>query len=343
MRSDEAIIAARRAAFILDTHPEYTNAVMLQELNRTQANVFGAAVAHTRGGYWLKPYNTVVVAARNRYRIPARALMGVLERIEMGDASGNYYGLDEATPNEIPIAAGSAASSAQQPLLFYVEGDQVVILPMPSTAGLPIRMSYYLRPPRMATSQSSTLPGAGDALVRGQITSIANIAARQVTVNTLPFDQDLAVPAVITTAVQKIDIVHPEGWRELAVVGATQTIAGAVITIGGTDSLADVEVGDFVRAADQTDWPSLPDEFHQTLCDATGARILMQLGWLQKADALNAKIGLAKDGSIPPWTDMARFVKLIAPRVRTSPKRVVRTTGILYGGAFPRFPRGAVS
>jgi hypothetical protein len=342
MRSDELITAALRASFIPASHPEYTSAVVLQELNRTFPNVFADPIIKTRGGYWLKQYNTVTVANRARYRIPARALAGGLERIELGDASGNYYPLVEATPTEIPDAAGSSSSSAQQPQMYYVEGDQVVLLPMPAVAGMAIRMSYYLRPSRLVTSQSSTL--GGDAVVRGQITSIANIAARQVTVNVLPFDQELAVPAALTTAVQRIDIVHAEGWHELALVGATQTIAGAVITIGGTDSLADVEAGDFVRVAEQTDWPCLPDEFHQTLADACGARFLQQMGALTKAAAMFAKVGIADErGSYPPGSDLARFISIIRTRVKTSPKRVQRSLNIIGGGPFPRFPRGAVS
>lgn len=340
MRSDEAITKIRRGAFIPDTHPEYTNALTLGEFNDTFANVFGSLIVASLGNFWLKHYDTVTIAARDRYRIPARALMGGVKQVLMADPSGNYYPLDEATPAQIPDIDGDSSRTAQLPGYYTIEGDQVVLLPTPSTAGTALRMSYYLRPSRLVTSQSSVLAGAGDAVIRGLITAV-NAAARTATVNVIPFDQDLAVPAALTSGQQRIDIVHPDGWRELALVGAPQTFAATTFTIGGTDSLADVEVGDFVRVAEQTDWPCLTNEFQQTACDAVSMRIMLQLGWSEKANTLARKIGLLPDGTRPPGTDLARFVKLIAPRIQTQPPKVVRRSGILYS-ANNRSVRGAV-
>jgi len=346
MRSDEAVTATLRAAFITDTDPEYTAAVILNEINNTFANVFGPLIVASLGNAWLKHQDAVTIAARNRYRIPARALVGGVKQVLMANPAGNYYPLEEATPAQAPDIAGDTTNSTQLPAFYRIEGDQLELLPTPSTAGTPLRTSYYLSPSRLVTQQSSTL---GGGTVRGQITSIAGIASRQVVVNVIPYDQELAVPAALTTAVQRIDIVKPptnSSWQELALVSAPQTFAALTFTIGGTDSLADVEVGDFVRVSEQTDWPCLPREFQQTLCDATAVRIMLQKNWLDKANALAKKIGLSLDGDPRPpgpRTDLGRFFKLIAPRNQTQPPKVVRRTGLLYGGAnFGVWPRGAV-
>lgn len=340
MRSDELITAALRAPFIPTTHPEYTSAVVLQELNRTFPNVFADPITKVRAGYWLKTYTQLTVAADARYRIPPRALLGGLERVELADSSGNFQELDEATPAEIGAAAGNSSTNAAQPQLYYVEGDQVVLLPQPSVSGLSLRMSYYVAPSRLVTSQSSTL--GGDGVVRGLITAW-NPSARTITVNVVPFDQELAVPVAITSANQRIDVVHARGWHELALVDATQSLAGSVFTVGGTDSLADIVVNeDFVRVAEQTDWPCLPDEFHQTLADACGSRFAQQLGMLAKAAAMMKKVGISDEkGNYPPGSDLGRFMSLIRTRVKASPKRVTRKTGIIHGGTLPRV-RGAV-
>jgi hypothetical protein len=330
------VTRTRRAAFIPDDHPSYTDSIVVDELNGTFANVFEAIVVEARGGFWRKRYDQPLVAQQARYRIHPRAC--AVEAVAIADSSGKFVPLDEATPRQIDDLRGGSGSSSGRPLYYTVDGDMIELLPQPNSASYTLRQSYYVRPSRLVTQQSSTL---GGGTIRGLITA-RDPVARTITVNVVPFDQELAVPAAITSALQQIDVVHPDGYHELALVGATQSLAGSVFTVGGTQSMQDVQVGDFVRAAEQTDWPCLPDEFHQTLADACAVRFLLQLGFGGKARDLAAKIGLTPDGLTPHGTDLARFRKLITPRVKTSPKRLVRRTGILAGSR-RSIPTGFIS
>lgn len=326
MRTDELITATRRAAFIPDADPEYTDSVVADELNRTMANVFVRPVTTARAGYWLKHKDTASVANKSRYRLPYRAC--ALERVEWGDSSGQFQPLTELAPAEIPQMQGDSSTTRTTPVGYYIEGDQVVAVPVPSDSIHTFRLFYYLRPSRLVTQQSSTL---GGGTVRGQVTAV-DTNARTITVNALPFDQELGTPAAITSANQLIDVVHPTGWYELSLVGAPQTIAGTTITVGGSDSMTDVEVGDFVRAAEQTDWPAISYEWHQTLADATAVRILMAKNMSEKAAALANKIGLTAAGERSgPGSDLARLQETLEPRVKNSPKKVIRRTGVIFG------------
>jgi hypothetical protein len=307
VRSEDLEAAARQSSFIGDAvaYPEYTQAKVFTEINDKLQTAFEDIVVKARAGYWLHEFVFTTTTAA-RYRIPPRAVVGGLEKVEISAGGTNpFIKLSEIPQSIIQDYEGNAPS---YPYVFTVQGDQVEIVPAP-TAGMVLRMTYYIRPSRLVISQSSTQIGSG--VDRGRVTGV-NTSTRVVTVNALPFDYSLAVPAAITTATQTVDIVHPDGWHELSLVGATQTLSGLNITIGGTDSLGDVQLGDYVRVADQTDWPCLPDDFHRCLADTAAIKILLEIHLLEKAEALTATNGF----------DIARLRSLLLPRVKAEPKQI---------------------
>jgi hypothetical protein len=320
MRSEELESAARMSSFIGDAsnYPEYTQAKVLNELNDKLQSAFEDIVVKARAGFWLHEYVYTANGSNARFRIPARSVVGGLEKVEIAAAvSGQpFTKLSEIPQSIIQDYEGQAPG---YPYVYTVQGDQVELVPMP-TAGMAVRLTYYIRPSRLVPSQSDP-----NGTQRGKITSIASIGSRIVTVNALPFDQSLTVPVAITSANQTVDIVHPDGWHELSLVGATQTISGLNITLGGTDSLGDVQVGDYVRVADQTDWPCLPDDFHRCLADTAAIKILYELHLIEKAQALEVSNG----------NDMIRFRSLLLPRVKADPKQIPimrRSRGYGYPG-----------
>lgn len=304
MRSEELEAAVRQSSFIGDAnaYPSYTQAVVLNELNDKLQSAFEDIVVKARNGYWLHEfvYTTVVNVAR--YRIPPRSVVGGLEKVEIAAAaSGQPFNKLEQIPQS--VIQNYEGQSPGFPYVYTVQGDMVEVVPTP-TAGMALRLTYYARPSRLVPSQSDP-----NGTVRGKVTGV-NTGTRVVTVNALPLDQSLTAPVAITSANQTVDIVHPDGWHELSLVGATQTLSGLNITIGGTDSLGDVQVGDFVRVADQTDWPCLPDDFHRALADCAAIKILYELHMLEKAQALELNNGF----------DLQRFKSLLQPRVKADPK-----------------------
>jgi hypothetical protein len=307
MRSEELDAAARQSAYIGDAnaYPAYTQTILLNELNDKLQSAFEDIVVKARSGYWLHEFVYTATGSSARFRIPPRAVVGGLEKVEISaSASGQPFNRLEEIPQS--IVQNYEGQSPGFPYIYTVQGDQVEVVPMP-TAGMVVRLTYYIRPSRLVPSQSDP-----NGTQRGKITSIAAIASRQVTVNALPFDQSLTVPVAITSGSQTVDVVHPDGWHELSLVGAAQTFSGFVITFGGTDSLGDIQVGDYVRVADQTDWPCLPDDFHRSLADTAAIKILYELHALDKAQALELSNGY----------DLQRFRSLLLPRVKSDPKQI---------------------
>lgn len=320
MNTTELITTTRESAGIGDAaaYIDYTDARMLRELQDKLCTVFEDMVTKARSGYWLQSKLYTTTAGRAKYRIPPRAVVGGLESIAIATNSGGaLYEIQQIPAEDIQDYEGTPGRTGQ-PVVYAVVGDQIQFIPIPPSP-ISFKFLYYIRPSKLVPQQSSSTGGT----VRGQVTAV-NTTARTITVNALPFDQNLAVPAAITSGLQTIDVVHADGWHELSLVGATQTIAGLIFTVGGTDDMSLIEVGDFVRVADQTDWPCLPDDFHRCLCDATAVKILIELHLNEKSDVLAGNNG----------NDLVRFKSLLYPRVKSAPKQI----GIMRrsrGGPWP--------
>jgi hypothetical protein len=308
MRSDELIATVRMDTTDEDAHPDYTDARIIIELNDSFTTKFQRSIVDSRGQFWQQATLITPLANQTRIRLPARAIK--LAKVEIGTGSGSatqYNDLLEITEDHASYYEAPAVTTGK-PQWYVSRGDQLELVPVPDVGTYTIRLKYYIRPNRLVTSQSSTLGGA--AADRGRITAI-NTGARTLTVNALPFDYSLGTPAAIASASQTIDVVHPDGWHELALVGASQTIAGLVITVGGTDPLDRVAIGDYVRVAGQTDWPPIPDDFHRCLADITAAKILIQEANPDKA------AGIVSDVN----ADFERFSALLTPRNASMTRR----------------------
>lgn len=322
MRSDELLTAARFSAWIGDAnaYTDFTDARVLLELNDKLQTVFEDIVVKSRAGYWLHEYIYTTISGDADYRIPPRSVVGGLEKVEIASVStGPYTKLSEIPSSEAQLYRSTQIGGSDTPYVFTVVGDLVEVIPTPP-AGYLLKLTYYIRPSRLQTSQSSTQGGA--AVDRGRITAV-NTAARTVTVNVLPFDYSLTSPAAITSGTSTLDVVHPDGWHELSYVGATQTLSGTTITFTDSQDMTDILVGDYVRVADQTDWPCLPDDFHRCLADTVAIKILVMLALKDKADVLTENVG----------NDILRFKSLLVPRVKAEPKSVPlmrRSRGYTY-------------
>jgi hypothetical protein len=218
----------------------------------------------------------------SRYRFRMPYRAFAMESIELVDASGSYE----------------------------IIGDQIVFAAAPDNTGI-VRCTCYLSPSLITQEQTA-----------GRVTAVST-TLRTITVSSLPVNRVTA--ATIATG-DLLDIVHANGWHELALVGVASTVSGTTLTFPAGTDLSDVVagaagVGDMVRAAEQTDWPCLPDDFHRALCDVTAARVLRARGYLSKASEIEKQVA----------GDIARFADALEPRVKAA-TNVVTPTGILLRG-----------
>lgn len=305
MRSDEMVALIRHQAQLPDAeaNPEFSESILLADLNHKQLDLFEEPIVTSQSGYWLKTLEWTTTAGRARNRLPSRSLMGGLYTLEISADGGNsWVPLTEDEPKH------STRSDQGQPSRFSLIGDAVHLYPVPNGAYL-MRYRYYLRPPRIVRSQSSL--AGGYEVDRGRITAV-DPEARLIQVNDLPLDPNFTALVAISSGVQRIDVIASSGWHEVQLVSATTTIAGTDITVGGTEDLSHIQVGDYVRVEDTSDWATLPDEGSRILVHAAAVTALMACDDVEKAQTLAG----AASG------DFSRFTSLLEPRTRTQHKRV---------------------
>ena len=282
------ILATRLAARIATTHPDYTDDRVRQELTDALRTVFGEPIKSTGNGYGQQLHETPVTSGREVYRIPPRAMVGGLVTVEAQDDAGDVRQMFEVTQRD----HAEQIQDPGEPLGFVDNADQLRLVPTPSVSNWILRQWYKLRASLIVQNQTA-----------GEITAV-DAAALTVDINAVPFDRITA--AVIATN-DRVDIVAPDGSHELHLVEISITLAGFTITFPAGTDMTRIEVGDFVRARDQSEFPTmLPQEFHRTLADAAAVVILTDMGTSQKAAALAQKV----------QADVERMVEAMEPRVR---------------------------
>lgn len=310
------VAKVRDGARIADDHPDYTDARIREEITRVLAHSFAVPVMHARAGYWRQKVQTTLAASTRAYRLPHRALLNSADVIEF--QSGSKW--LPVQPLELRDAGPSSELTGATPTHFLADGDHVEIYPLLTSAQV-FRTTYILRPPSLQQFQAAGLVTAVDT------------GALTVTVNSAPVDRETA--AALTGA-EEVDIVHPNGGHELALVGVTPSgLGGSVFTFPAGTDLSRVAVGDYVRAADQTDWPMLHAEFHGTLADATAAALCVDLGKALKAQQLVGKVE----------SELNKMVAGQEPRIKHMLQKLKRRHGAArrrtrYGSRFPLAPGG---
>ena len=283
--NDAALIKATRlAARIASTHPDYTDDRIREELTDALRTVFGEPIKSTGNGYGQQLFETPMTSGREVYRIPPRAMVGGLVTVEAQDDAGDVRQMFEVTQRD----HAEQIQDPGEPLGFVDNADQLRLVPTPSVSDWILRQWSKLRASQIVEAQT-----------KGIITQITPT----IQINLVPDDQ---INNIQLNDGEKVDIVAPDGSHELHLVETAAVYTADVTFPAGTDT-SRIEVGDLLRAADQSEFPTmLPQEFHRTLADAAAVVILTDIGTMQKAAALAAKV----------QADVGRMVEAMEPRVR---------------------------
>jgi len=319
----ELITRARIAAYLETANVDFTDAVILQELNDQMSQLYEATITKSRQGYWLKQLLVPIVAGQDRYRMPYRSCIGGLERLEIAyDSTLDWQPLD-LVDEKLAINYELQTGQRGQVVRYCMRGDQINLLPDPDGSSFALRLNYYIRPGRIVAAQSTPTTA-------GVITSI-NLGARTVTMAAVPQSVDTTgvLSTIFTGAL--IDIIAPTGWHELQVVSEPISVSGTTYTLTGTSDMSTVQVGDVVRIAEQTDWPALPDDFHRSIADAAAISILRTRGMSDRSGELRTKLG----------ETLASFADMMSPRVQASAPIIVAPNmyrGQRRGGMLVKYP-----
>jgi hypothetical protein len=311
MNTTEMLAQLRLNCLLEDSAIDYPDAVLLRELSDGLVAKYQNLVLGMRSAYWQASYLNFTATGVARYRITQQ--VSVLSKIEI--ASTDFNGVDNADFSRLQkVDEGhadfyeGAFSGLGRPTAYALRGNDIFLFPTPDSTGYCLKVTFFRRPMRLYTSQNAQ---AGTD--RGRVTAVDN-TLRTITVNAIPFDMSLATPSAAASG-SRFDIIRPSGWYDPSLGDVQCTIAGNVLSVVSTQLTRNVQVGDYVRVYNQSDWPMLPEEFHRSVVDTATVKILVQRGYQQKASNFAADVS----------SDLQRFDQMYSKRVLEEP-RVIRAS-----------------
>lgn len=250
-----------------------------------------------------------LVADKNSYEIPYRAVGGKFRDIFYVDTSGNLQAMTRINPDNRSYF--QQTNLQNRFVFYYLQGNNVVLTPLvgPTPVGS-LLFSYYLRPNELVSET--------------RIGTITNIA-EGVSTTVLTLDQ---IPSSFTTSVL-YDMLQTKSGHTTLGMDITSTALDTInktITFNNDDVSSDLVVGDYVAFAGECIIPQIPDELHDVLAQRVVLRCLQALGD-------QAGYGVAKDKLSEMNTNTHA---LVDNRSEGNPEKIVNLKGNLRSAKIRR-------
>ena len=252
------------------------------------------AIISVREEYFVTYTDQSIVANQNNYRIPSRAVGGMLRDVVLVNSAGTEIAIPRLDPES---QKSSATFVSQTPYGFKLKDDQVILIPTPTSSQDSVRM-YYERRPNNLILQSAA----------ARINSF-NTGTKVVVID--------ATPSNFSES-DTYDIIRPEPlFTSVGDDLAVTDITGTSITM--TASLpSSIAANQWIAEAGFSPIPQIPYEgclwlVHEALC--------------QSLEGLTDNPGL-KNARTRADMMKQNFMKIITPRVHGSQQKVVQRAGV---------------
>jgi hypothetical protein len=208
-----------------------------------------------------------LVANRNDYSIPSRAVGNKIRAVFYQDSTGNLTEVSRVFPED------RAQYDVSDELHFFLQNNSIVLVPgVGSSVSGSLLVMYYLRPNQLVEESR-----------------IAAITAIDRTTGVLTVD---AVPSVISASTP-VDLIEKNGGHKTLQLDVTPIVVNSTtneITLNLADIPDDLAVGDHVALAGECMIPQIPDDLHVVLAQRVAARCLEALGDQNGLNAANTKL-----------------------------------------------------
>jgi len=234
------------------------------------------------------------------YRIPERAVGNALRDLAYIDANGNDFEMtriqrDDRYNTQFP-------STYNQPYRYLVQNAHIKLEPAPTTsASGTLEFAFLLRPNMLVKTDQVA-----------KVVSI-NTTTGEVVVNKIPTTMSSA------TKLDFLKTKSPHNFLDIDKNASSVNYVTNTFTFAVADLPADLEVGDTIALAYETDIPGIPTEMHRYLLTRTIERVLESLGDAT-ATALAARNTTVSE---------VNATKLIENRVTSAPLKIKSNNGLL--------------
>lgn len=297
--TSDLITAIKRRSAVPTSQVTFSSTDFAQLADEEIRSKLAPLVLKTMEELWVRFVDTPVIANQSNYLIPTRAIASALRNVQLVDQNNpqNRRELERLSPEDLTSTYTGDYRFVITKAGFYMEGNNVVLYPTPTSTQNLLRLSYYCRPNSLV-----------DVSACAQVQSI-DTSLNQITVTSLPTTFSTATP---------LDFVKANPGFECSAIDQTPTnIAGMVLTFGSTLP-TDLSVGDYLCLAGQSCVVQIPVELQPLLVQYVVVRVLSSQG---DAESLAAAIKELEKLE-------ANALLLISPRVAGKAKRVVNGKSI---------------
>jgi hypothetical protein len=303
--AEELISIIRTRGGIPDASSEGTQDTdFLSYLNTEALGLYGE-IASSHENYFVMRDRVALVAGKQSYRIPHRAMFQKIRDLMGVDSTGTLYTIEIISREK--IADFQPLNPLTTPRAAYIENNNIVFLPSLPVVDGSVDISYLFRPGQLVLSTDCR-----------KVKAIANAGTGQIQL-------DSAIPAAWTTSV-KYDVhsaysgAEPKAWSlPASAVGSDTLTLGASAIDGSTFGRYAVEVGDWVALEEQAALPGIPRELHPILAQAVICR------FLERKDKEAYQISRAE------LTNMLERVKVAMAMRSEGRDSLLDTGGIFFG------------
>lgn len=299
MNTTELVTWSRKEATLSRLSTEYTSGNIIGLCNKTMDEVLTPLVAAARSGYWCHTFTRTLGTNNPAVRLPPRSCPAI-EQVDISVDNGVcWQELSEALEAEAQDWMRDYGNHPY-PQAYVVRSSYIYLLPAATAANVKIRVKIVMRPNILVSEQS------GGAIV--SIDPTTNI----LTLTSMPVSMPSG--AALTGDVL-FDVIEPRGNFELSLCDAIGTILDSThVQIAAGYSLARIEPGDYLRCANQSEWPQLPSEFHSVVGSIAALPILRQRDMYERAESLSTVSSAVLD----------RLREHITPRVRVQQHKPIQ-------------------
>lgn len=243
-----------------------SNEDILRFMNFEMKSYIVPFVLRAREEFYVKESNYTIQAGVDRYAIPERALASKIRDIYLMDGE-NFIPIARQEPDNRPWYTVTYNYSYSQS--FYVENNEIVMMPKPNMGGTTLVFKIFLRPNELVSIDRC-----------GVITAIDTVN-KVVTVSSIPTN---------LTAGTKIDFVKSRPHFDILSYDKTLVSVDDVnLQITCSELPSTLAVGDYVCSENESPVPQIPAEVFPMLISRTTERCLMALGDFDGVKAIQAR------------------------------------------------------
>jgi len=261
----DLLASVRRRAQLPAANGALTTTDLLALADLAHQTVTAPLLRSVREEYGVISESVTIVSGQRAYPIPTRAEAGSLrDVIAVSTSTGAEVQLPYIPPEDRPFYREAASPWWDAPCAYTVEGNDIEILPTPTTqlaSTYMLRMRYYLRVGRFVETS------ACDVVLTYSAPTVTTTAA-----------------SVFSTG-DFVDVIGASPPFRPRVIGSDVTVVGAAVDLDAASAILEAPVaGDYVCATDTTCVLQMPVELHRVLETATVAEVYRALGYQAELD-----------------------------------------------------------